>query len=99
VSESEWVSWKEAKVITLPKPGKDPKFPQHLRPISLLSATAKLFEKVILKIVQRHIKGKGLINAIQFGFRARHSLTLRCMRLTDHVTLSYTNNMTTPVFF
>jgi hypothetical protein len=43
--------WKEAKVLTLLKPGKDTKFPQNLRPISLLSTTGKLFEKVILKIV------------------------------------------------
>jgi hypothetical protein len=41
--------WKEAKVITLPKPSKDLKFPQNLRSISLLSPTGKLFEKVILK--------------------------------------------------
>jgi hypothetical protein len=38
--------WKEAKII-MPKPGKDPKFPQNLRPISLLPTTGKLFEKVI----------------------------------------------------
>jgi len=45
-------SWKEAKIITSPKPGKDSKFPQNLRPISLLSTTGKLFQKVIQKIVQ-----------------------------------------------
>jgi hypothetical protein len=49
--------WKEAKVIALPKPGKDPKFPQNLRPISLLPSSGKLFEKVILKIIQKHIGG------------------------------------------
>jgi hypothetical protein len=55
--------WKEAKFMTLPKPDKDPKFPQILRPISLLSTTSKLFEKFILKIVQRHIEERVMINA------------------------------------
>jgi hypothetical protein len=41
--------WKEVKVITLPKPGKDPKFPQNLRQISLLSTTGKVLEKAIQK--------------------------------------------------
>jgi hypothetical protein len=47
--------WKEAKLTALPKPDKDPKFLQNLCFIRLLSTTGKLFEKVILKIVQRHI--------------------------------------------
>jgi hypothetical protein len=48
--------WKEAKVITLLNPSKDPKFPQYLSPISLLSTAGKLFKKVILKIVQKSLK-------------------------------------------
>jgi hypothetical protein len=40
---------KEEKFITILK---DPKFPQNLHPIGLLSTTGKLFKKVILKIVQ-----------------------------------------------
>jgi hypothetical protein len=92
-------SWKEAKVIALSKLGKDPKFSQNRRPISLLPTTGKLFEKVILNIVQRHIEDKGLLNASQFGFRARHSTTLQCMRLTDHVTLNFNNKMSTASVF
>jgi hypothetical protein len=55
-------SWKEAKVVALP----DPKFPQNLRLISLLSLTGKAF----LEIVKRHIGERNLHNTSQFGFRA-----------------------------
>jgi hypothetical protein len=87
------------KIITLPKPVKDPKFPQNLRPISFLFTTGKLFEKVILKILQKHIYERGLLNASQFGFLARHSTTLQCMRLTDHVTLNFNNKISTAAVF
>jgi hypothetical protein len=52
--------WEEAKVAALPRPNKDPKFPQNLRLIGFLSTAGKLFEKVILKIVQRHIEERVL---------------------------------------
>jgi hypothetical protein len=83
----------------LSKPGKDPKFPQNLCTISLLSTTGKLFKKVILKALQKHIDERCMLNASQFGFRARHSMTLQCMRLTDHVTLSFNNKMSTAEVF
>jgi hypothetical protein len=86
-------SWKEAKVITLPKAGKDPKFPQNLGPINLLPTTGKLFENVIQKIIQKYIDSNNSVNASQFGFRARHSTTLQCMRLMDHITLNFNNNV------
>jgi hypothetical protein len=84
---------REAKVTTLPKPGMDPKFPQNLWLISLLFTAGKLFEKVILKIFQRHDEERGLLNASQFGFHAHHSTTLHYMRFTDHVTLNFSNNI------
>jgi hypothetical protein len=87
-----------SKVLTLPKPGKDPKFPQNLRPISLLSTTGKLFEKVILKTVQRNIE-EGLLNASQFGFRSRHRTTLQYMRLKYHVTLNFNNKIFTAAVY
>jgi hypothetical protein len=77
----------------------DPNFPQNLRPISLLPTTGKLFAKVILEFLKNHIDEKGLLNASQFGFRARHNTTLQLMRLTDHVTLNFINKMSTAAVF
>jgi hypothetical protein len=92
-------SWREAKIVTLPKPCKDSKFLQNLRPISLLSTTGKLFEKVILKTLQKHIDERGVINVSQFGFHARHSTTLQYMSLTYHVTFNFNNKMSTVAVF
>jgi hypothetical protein len=59
-----------------------------------------IFEKVILKIVQRHIEERGLLNASQFGFHARHSTALQCMRLTDHMaTITFNNSMSMAAVF
>jgi hypothetical protein len=90
---------KGCKFITLPKPGKDPKFAQNLRPISLLFTTGKLFEKVIHNIVQKYIEERSLLNASEFGFCARHSMALQCMRLMDHVTLNFDNNISMATVF
>jgi hypothetical protein len=70
-------SWKEAKIIALPKPGKNPKFPENLCPINLLSTTCKLFKKLILKTIYRHIAERNLLNASEFGFHVCHSMTLQ----------------------
>jgi hypothetical protein len=92
-------SLKEAKVITLSKPGKDSKFHKNFHPISLLSTTGKLFRNVILNIVQKHIERRSLLKASQFGFRAYHRKTLQCMRQTDHMPLNSNNNMPTSAVF
>jgi hypothetical protein len=48
------VPWKDAKVIILPKPGKEPKYSPNLRPFNLLSTTGKLSEKVVLRTIRKH---------------------------------------------
>jgi hypothetical protein len=58
-----------------------------------LYTTGKLFEKVILKIVQSHIEERDMLNANQFGFHAHHSMTLQCMKLKAHVTLNFNSNL------
>jgi hypothetical protein len=59
----------------------------------------KLFKKVILKIVQRYIEERGLLNASQFRLHACHSTTLQCMRLMDHITLNFNISMSTAAIF
>jgi len=84
---------KEAKVITLPKPGNTKKSLQNLGPTSLLSTTCKLFEKVILRISRRYTEKNNIMNPCQFDFHARHITTLQCMRIRDHVTFNFNNNL------
>jgi hypothetical protein len=74
-------------------------YPQNPRPISLFSTLGNLFEEVILKLVQKHIQEINLLNASKFEFRTSHSATLQCMRLTDHITLNFNNNMSTSAVF
>jgi len=81
-------------VTALPKQGKDSKFPQNLRPIRLLSTTGKLFKKVIQKLKQSHLVVNNMLNANQFGLRARHSTTLK-----DHVTLNFNTIISTAAVF
>jgi hypothetical protein len=86
-------------LVTLPKPGKDSKFPPNLCPISLLSTTGKVFEKLILRTIEKHIEERNLLNTSLFGFQAGHSTIIQCMRLTDHITLNFNNNMSTAAVF
>jgi hypothetical protein len=64
---------KEAKIMTLPKPTKDPKCIQNLCLISILSTTCKIFGKLILRTTQKHTEERNLLIACQFGFQVDHS--------------------------
>jgi hypothetical protein len=82
-----------------PKLGKDPKFPQNVHPISLLSTRGKLYEKFILRIIQKHAEERNLPNASQFGFLEDNGMTLQCMMQEYHVTINFNNNISTVVVF
>lgn len=60
--------WKIAKIIPIPKPGKDPLFPQNYRPISLLIAIFEMLEKIIAKKIRNYLAANNFINEAQFGF-------------------------------
>ncbi|GJQ79606.1 hypothetical protein Trydic_g16448 [Trypoxylus dichotomus] len=56
-----------------PIPGKESQLPTSYRPISLLPAISKIFEKILLKHINKHIRDNGILAPEQFVFRRRQS--------------------------
>lgn len=78
-------SWKEAVVIGLHKPNKDRSLPSSYRPISLLKAIGKLYERVINSRLRSAAFQNCLIPDEQFGFRTGHSCVNQVHRIVEHV--------------
>lgn len=63
------VSWKEARLILIPKPGRDVADENGYRPICLLDTMAKLYEAIIVGRLEANIKRSAPLSDRQFGFR------------------------------
>ena len=59
--------WKRASVIPIFKKGKK-ELTSNYRPVSLLSSSVKIFEKIVFKYVFNHFKNNFLISLWQSGF-------------------------------
>ncbi|GFU13408.1 probable RNA-directed DNA polymerase from transposon X-element [Trichonephila clavipes] len=90
--------WKQANVLMLPKPSQGHKFSQIYWPISLLSTTAKVFERIVLKRIQTHCKAIDCIPPEQYGFREGHSTLHRLIRVTNIINEGLLTNSTLSVF-
>lgn len=77
--------FKHAKVIPIPKPGKDHSVSSSYRPISLLSSLSKLLEKIIQKRINNFIHSNNILLNTQFGFRNGHSTNHQLLRVTKHI--------------
>jgi hypothetical protein len=87
--------WKVAKIIMLPKPGKDHTSPLNYRPISLLNSIGKLFEKIILKRLNSQLRALNIIRNDQYGFKRGHSTTHALLRNVERITHGFNNNKAT----
>jgi len=77
---------KIAKVRAIFKKG-DKHDPSNFRPISILPAISKVYEKIIHKQIVNHFQENSLFFGSQYGFRSSHSTDLATLELVDR--LSY----------
>jgi hypothetical protein len=89
--------WKKSHIIGLLKPGKDPSIPKSYRPISLLSHTYKLFERLLLNRLAP-VVDEQLIPE-QAGFRPGKSTTSQVLNLTQHIEDGFEEGLVTGVVF
>lgn len=60
--------WKQAVIVPIPKPGKDPSDPTSYRPIALTSQLGKTMERMVTDRLDYYIESKGLLSPHQSGF-------------------------------
>lgn len=76
--------WKHAIIRPLPKVTSPVEF-KDLRPISLLPALSKVFEKIIFRQLSEHLTANNLLPTVQSGFRAGYSCTTAMLKVTDDI--------------
>ena len=75
---------KIAKVIPLFKKG-DESLIENYRPISLLSSSSKVFERIVFNQLYKYLDDNNLLFDSQYGFRKHHSTELAAVELIDRI--------------
>ena len=78
-----------AVLCMLIKPDKPPSQTTSYRPISLLGAIMKLFERVIGKRLRKHLEDNGFFSKYQSGFRKSKSTNDHLLRLSQTIMESF----------
>ncbi|CAB0037079.1 unnamed protein product [Trichogramma brassicae] len=77
-------AWKSALVRPVPKIGL-PRAAADFRPISLLCAASKVFERIVYLQIREYVDRNGLMDMYQSGFRRGHSTQTALLRAMDNV--------------
>ncbi len=75
---------KIAKISAIHKKDDDTLF-TYYRPISLLPAISKIFEKVIFKQLYEFFQAITLFYNSQYGFRTKHSTEFEALEVIDRI--------------
>lgn len=74
--------WKLAYVTPLPKVSSPVEF-KDLRPISILPALSKLYEKILYLQLKEHLNKYNILPSVQSGFRAGHGCETALLSIVD----------------
>lgn len=77
-------AWKSSKIIPIQKKGRNTNL-NNLRPISILCALSKVFERLLKNQIQCHIENFNLLHQFQSGFRRGHSTTTAFLKVHDDI--------------
>ena len=83
--------WRQALIIPILKPGKDPQDPSSYRPISLTCCLSKLMEKMINLRLVWYLENKNLLANCQMGFRKYRSTQDHLVFLENYIQNSFAN--------
>ena len=78
-------SWREALIISIPKPGKDHFNPINYRPIALTSCICKTVERMVNERLVWYLEKNGLLAKEQCGYRANRSTVDHLVRLETFI--------------
>ena len=93
-------SWREALIISIPKPGKDHFNPLNYRPIALTSCICKTVERMVNECLVWYLEKNGLLAKQQCGYRANRSTVDHLIRLETFIRDAFIQNQhLVPVFF
>jgi hypothetical protein len=79
-----------ARVVPIPKSGKNTTLPPFYKPVSILDTVGRFFEMILITRFLREIKERRLLCDEQFRFRTGHSTTLQLVRLLERVNRNFT---------
>ncbi|GFY61795.1 RNA-directed DNA polymerase from mobile element jockey [Trichonephila inaurata madagascariensis] len=85
-------------ITVIPKAGKDPRFADNYRPISVISSLGKIFEKILLNHINKGCEDNNRTPDFQHGFRQRTS-THQLLCVTNLIINGFNNRTYTVGLF
>ena len=85
-------SWREALIISIPKPGKDHFNPLNYRPIALTMCICKTVERMVNECLVWYLEKNGLLAKQQCGYRSNRSTVDHLVRLETFIRDAFIHN-------